>query len=167
MYRLTLQWAEGGQIRTVNISSEDKTKFPGSIRIGRDEQQCDLVLSQTETTVSRLHVEIFSAAANTLCLRNLTRNNPPEKRNPAIVDGQNIIDQEVPIRVGSVIQLGKISLKVKAIEGPLFGPKPSQSKPLYILRCTNLKTPHELSLEYEGGNCPYCGHLVLNPTIIF
>jgi len=60
-YRLTLQWEEGGQIRTEKIYSEDSAKFPGDIRTGRDEQECDAFFSKAQTNISRLHVEIFSS----------------------------------------------------------------------------------------------------------
>ncbi|MFM7546105.1 MAG: FHA domain-containing protein [Synechococcales cyanobacterium] len=165
MYSITFEWIENEQLRSVKIHMDGKTKNPHAIRIGRDDQQCDLALPQSEKTVSRLHLEIFQPDVGSFYLRNLTKTNPPEKRNPAIVDGQLIMEQEVPVQVGTQVQVGKLTITLKAIQ-TTQAKAPVKPAPVYILKCNNLRTPHELPLEFTGSNCPYCGHLVLKPTYV-
>ncbi|MEY2983675.1 MAG: hypothetical protein RLZZ568_292, partial [Cyanobacteriota bacterium] len=128
---MALEWTEKGQLHYREIDFYG-TKVPGLIRIGRDEDQCDLVLPQSDKTVSRLHLEIFSVepsgdsnilhdfpGGDRTFLRNVTRDNPPDKRNPVIVDGQIILEQEVPINAGSHIQIGESSIIIKSIDAVL------------------------------------------------
>ena len=107
-HELTLEWVEAGQLRTQIISDQQPSKNPGTVRIGRDPAQCDVVLS--EPTVSGLHVEIFfNPQQQRFYLRNLRQTNPP------IVDGRSLPTGEVAINQGSSLHLGQMDLKVKAI----------------------------------------------------
>ncbi|AUT04128.1 peptide-binding protein [Nostoc sp. CENA543] len=108
MNALTLQWYDAGQNHTKQIYEQQPSKKPGTIRIGRDQSQCDIVL--VPGTVSRLHVEIFfNSQQQSFYIRNLQPNNPP------LVDGQQLIQGERPINQGSVIHLGQVQLQVVAV----------------------------------------------------
>ena len=108
LYELTLEWVEGSNINTYKITSNQFSKIPGKIRIGRDPQDCDIVLS--ESTVSALHVEIFfNPEKEKIYLRNLRQKNPP------ILDGQLLLAGEMPLSNKSVLRLGQQHIKVKDI----------------------------------------------------
>ncbi|MGQ4646199.1 FHA domain-containing protein [Lyngbya aestuarii] len=157
MYRLTLEWSQGDRTISQTISSEQVPKFP--IRIGRDHAHCDLVLkhrdSEIERTVSGLHVEIFfGPRTNCFYLRNLTRDRlPPQKPNPVMVDCQKIIHQEVPLKAGNQIKLGKMALSVQAIEMPKQLEQLLEQQ-VYGIKCIN---EHVLPYNYLESTCPYCG----------
>ncbi len=107
-HELTLGWSEAGRRRTQIIRDQQVSKNPGTIRIGSDAAQCDIVLS--EPTVSGLHVELFfNSQQQRFYLRNLHRSNP------AIVDGQYLPVGEVALHQGSNIRLGQLVLRVTAI----------------------------------------------------
>lgn len=109
LHELTLEWFEGGEIRTFTIQENQQSKNPGRIRIGRDPQVCDIVVP--EASVSALHAEIFfQGAKERFYLRNLRQKNPP------VVDGQLLLAGEMPLAVGSTLRLGTQSFKVSAIE---------------------------------------------------
>jgi predicted component of type VI protein secretion system len=155
MYKLTLEWMEGNQGRSQTFTSTQATKHQGTIRIGRAREQCDLVLSETERSLSRLHVEIFlNTSTNNFWVRNLTQDQPPAKRNPVIVDGQKILDGEVELKVGSQIQLGKIALKISAIEQLQSEINQASHPPVYGVKCPS---GHILPYDYLGLFCPHCG----------
>jgi eukaryotic-like serine/threonine-protein kinase len=104
---LTLEWVEAGIIKTRTIRSNQDGKNPGTIRIGRDPQACDLVLP--EPTVSGLHVEIFfNTEQQRFYLRCLRQSNPP------LVDG-HLTTKEVELAPGSSLRLGDLDLRVAAI----------------------------------------------------
>jgi len=147
MYKITLEWIEEGGTRSQTISNEDNTREVGKIFIGRDENQCDIVLPSSEKTVSRLHVVIFyDSHRQGWCLKNLTGNR--SSPNPAIVNGKIIILEEVLLSVGSLIQLGRITIVVKQIEG-------NKSQYQYGIRCVN---GHLLPYDFIGDFCPHCGY---------
>lgn len=165
MYKLTLEWAEGSQIRSKTITDNDTTIIPNTIRIGRgDETQCDVVLKhpepEIEYTVSRVHAEIsFDTQKNGFFLRNLTQNRQsPKQPNPVIVEGKKIITEDVKLQQGTQIQLGKMSLTIKALEIP-------DTNLEYIVKCSGPKQ-HIVDKEYEGLNCPYCGYIVFTGTVL-
>ncbi|MEM6402658.1 MAG: FHA domain-containing protein [Cyanobacteria bacterium P01_D01_bin.116] len=157
MYKIILEWIEEGRQRSQAISSEDNTKEKGKIFIGRDENRCDIVLPVGEKTISRLHVVIFyDSQKNCFFLRNLTSDRP--KPNPAIVDGKQIVLEQTSISSGSVIQLGKISLRIKQLDI-------IKSKQSYGLKCR--QCGHKIPFGYIGDFCPYCGYsLQADSTII-
>lgn len=144
MHRLALEWLEEGRNRSQVFSFDSVNRL---VRIGRDAKECDVILKDSTKTVSGLHVEVyFNLQNNTFYLRNLTRSR--DKPNSAWVDGKKIIQQEIPLKPGSTIQLGKMSLKVN-IE-PAAG-----SKPVYGLKCHvcgNVSPQADLSLV-----CRWCG----------
>ncbi|MGL5060446.1 MAG: FHA domain-containing protein [Microcoleus sp.] len=159
MYKVTLEWIEAGRERSQTFTSAQATKSPGAIRIGRSKEQCDLVLSETESSLSRLHVEIFfNTNTNNFWVRNLTRDRPTAKRNPIIVDGQKILDAEVSIQSGSQIQLGKIALKIGAIEQlETQQIDDSSGQPVYGIKCPS---GHIVPYDYLGLFCPHCGKAI-------
>ena len=155
MYKLTLEWMEGNRSRSQTFTSTSHTKQRGTIRIGRDRDQCDLVLSENERSLSRLHVEIFiKENTNQFWVRNLTQEQLPPKRNPVIVDGQKILEEEAPLKVDSQIQLGKIVLKIRAIEQQQPEINQPSAQPVYGIKCP---TGHVLPHDYLGLFCPHCG----------
>jgi eukaryotic-like serine/threonine-protein kinase len=106
---LTLEWFEGGEIRSFTIQENHQSKNPGRIRIGRDPQVCDIVVP--EPSVSALHVEIFyHCAKQRFYLRNLREKNPP------VLDGQLLLAGEMALVVGSTLRLGTQVFKVSAID---------------------------------------------------
>lgn len=107
MYQLILEWQEARQTKTATISDQTLSKN-GTVRIGRNPAQSDLVLRHP--TVSAVHVEIFFNPTKELfVLRNLRPTNPP------MVDGQQINHTEVSLHQGNTIHLGQVELKVVAI----------------------------------------------------
>ena len=105
MNALTLQWHDAGQDKTQNIYEQQPSKNPGTVRIGRDPQRCDIVLSNP--TVSGLHTEIFfHAQQQRFYIRNLRSQNPP------LVNGQQLVQGERPLTEGTVIYLGQLKLQV-------------------------------------------------------
>jgi serine/threonine-protein kinase len=76
VHELTLEWVEAGQRRLKSFGDQQPSKKPGTVRIGRDPTQCDIVLS--EPSVSGLHVEISTIAnSKVFYLRPLRESNPP------------------------------------------------------------------------------------------
>ncbi|OCQ94649.1 hypothetical protein BCD67_04040 [Oscillatoriales cyanobacterium USR001] len=160
MYKITLEWSESDRVKSLTFTPNQVTKNPGTIRIGREQEKCDLVLPETEKTVSRLHGEIFfNSETKTFYVRNLTKDQPPNKQNHIMVDSQKVIDQEVAIGNGSLIQVGKIVLKVslETIHPELPQPDPHR------IRCTN---GHILDYKYLNSFCPYCGVAVTGGTVV-
>ena len=108
VHELTIGWSEAGRRRTQIIRDRQASKNPGTVRIGSDPAQCDIVLS--EPTVSGLHVEFFfNSQQESFYLRNL------DQSNPVTVDGQYLPVGEVPLHQGSNIRLGQLTLRVTAI----------------------------------------------------
>lgn len=112
MDAITLAWTEAGQRKTQTFVDTYSTKNPGSIRVGRDPAQCDVVLpslSASDRTVSRLHIEIaFNPNHSSFYLRNL------KPQNPVQVDGSAVADEAV-LKEGSIIRLGKAEVEVAAV----------------------------------------------------
>jgi eukaryotic-like serine/threonine-protein kinase len=108
MHELTLEWMEAGQLKTQTLNNKQLSKNPGTIRIGRDRQACDIVLS--EPTVSGLHAEIFyNSEQQCFYLRPLRQSNPP------VIDGQPLLMGEVVLSEGSNLRLGQLDLRVREI----------------------------------------------------
>ncbi|MDJ0676032.1 MAG: FHA domain-containing protein, partial [Calothrix sp. MO_167.B42] len=99
LHELTLEWVQDEEIKMRKILEHQHSKNPGKIRIGRDPEQCDIVL--LEPTISGLHVEIFfHPQKQKFYLRNLRQKNPP------ILDGQLLLAGEMPLTTGSSLRLG-------------------------------------------------------------
>lgn len=110
MHELILTWTEEAIAKREKIQEQQPSKNPGTVRIGRDPAQCDIII--THPTVSALHVEIFfNHQIQSFCLRNLRPTNPP------VVDKISVIEGEVPLKEGSSIYLGQIEFKVVAVSG--------------------------------------------------
>jgi serine/threonine-protein kinase len=108
LHQLTLEWVEDGQLKYRTLADKERSKNPGKIRIGRDPQQCDLVLQ--DPTISGLHVEIFfHQQRQRFYLRNLRQQNPP------IVDRQLLLAGEIPLSAGSTVRLGQQDFRVREI----------------------------------------------------
>jgi predicted component of type VI protein secretion system len=108
MNQLTLEWQEANQPKTLTISDQQPTKYPGTIRIGRDPVRCDIVLSHP--TVSGLHVEIFfNPAFQQFYLRNLRPSNLPW------INGSRLETPEAPLSQGSIFYLGEAKIAVTAV----------------------------------------------------
>jgi len=148
MRELTIEWQEAGQLRRETIRHQQPSKYPGTVRLGRNPAECDIILS--DPTVSGLHVEIFfNPSTQTFFLRNLRYSNPP------VLDDQQIVTGEVPLRQGSIIYLGQLELKVVTV---------SLQKPNNAIAPTILLPPQPLQLSNQpapsgvtyGLECPKC-----------
>ncbi|MBD2387571.1 FHA domain-containing protein [Cylindrospermum sp. FACHB-282] len=175
MNALTLQWQDAGQNKTQNIYEQQPSKNPGTVRIGRDPRQCDIVV--TNPTVSGLHVEIFfHSQQQRFYIRNLRSPNPP------LVDGKQLVQGEMPLTEGSMIYLGQMKLYVTTViinsipatilaplPLPVAQPKPQanlghhhhqQSSPTHPRGVYGLECPrcHKVSpAENLQVGCPWCG----------
>ncbi|MCT7951313.1 FHA domain-containing protein [Ancylothrix sp. C2] len=177
--QLTLEWKECGAVKFHVIDDRHSSKNPGTVRLGRDPNKCDIVLANP--TVSGLHIEIFfNEQDNKFWLRNLRESNPP------VVDQKRLISGEVPLDEDSVIYLGDLQLVVKTISvdctiaptilvpPPVPGISPSkspqispQSSPQISVAATKppsnnygLECPccHRVSpYERLDLGCPWCG----------
>ncbi|PSB05151.1 hypothetical protein C7B64_00450 [Merismopedia glauca CCAP 1448/3] len=107
-YELVLEWVEAGQSKRVTFAENQRTRNPGTFRLGRDPATCDLVLS--DTSVSRLQAEIFfDAQQQRFFLRSLNQNNPP------VVNGGKLPIGEVFLTQGSTVRLGNVDLTVASV----------------------------------------------------
>lgn len=110
MTELTLEWVEGGISRSEQIQPNQPSKNPGTVRIGRDPQKCDIVLS--DSSVSGLQAEVYyHAGSQAFYLRSLRDTNPP------IVNGQPITTGEVPLGTASTVSLGRVVLNARVSAG--------------------------------------------------
>ncbi len=148
MNEITLEWQEFGRTKIYTIYDQQPSKNPGTVRIGRNPAECDIVLN--DPTVSGLHVELFfNASTQTFVLRNLRYSNPP------IVDDQQIVAQVVPIHSGSIIYLGQLELRVVGVSlhQPSNGIPPTILLPPQPLATFPPSTPVGISYGLE---CPKC-----------
>lgn len=108
MPQINLVWNDSNsRLQTYQLSLLG-TDLIKKINIGRDQQQCELWLANN--TVSRVHAEIsFKAAWQRFYLRNLAANNPVR------VDGGLLVEGEVALYQGSMIQLGQLLLQVSDV----------------------------------------------------
>ncbi|MEM9567232.1 MAG: FHA domain-containing protein [Cyanobacteria bacterium P01_E01_bin.34] len=112
MNHITLAWTENDEWVTRTLEVGDKTIQPGVFRIGRDPDQCDVVLpsaTERDRTVSRCHVEIsFDAERFGFYLTNLRANNPPYIKDRPVIDS-------VKLTKGCSFELGDVELTVDDI----------------------------------------------------
>lgn len=151
MNEITLEWQEEGRNRRETIHDQQRSTYPGVVRLGRDPTRCDLLLS--DPTVSGLHVEIFfDAGRHSFALRNLRYTNPP------MVDGRQIPDGEALLSQGSTIYLGQVKLKVVAISLGVFnnGIPPTLLMPPLPLAAAHQPNPDPV---YYGLQCPHCDRI--------
>lgn len=141
MPSLTLEILQGDEPRSV-IYNTEQTKNNKTFRIGRNADDCDLVLKDRK--VSRLHAEIFFKEAEaSFYLQNLTAKRTDAKPNPIWVNSNPITNGEIALSVSTQIKLGKVLLKVIAINVPQNG-----------IKCAN---GHTVPYTYQGYFCPHCG----------
>lgn len=150
MNQLTLEWEEAGQTRTQTVLEGQLSKNPGTVRIGRDRNQCDLVL--THPTVSGIHAEIFfNPQLQEFRVRNLRESNPP------VVDGKILKQgEEAPLRSDSHIYLGQMELKVISVSVVAMNFPPTVLLP--PLEKAVLPQSSTAPLEY-GLKCSRCGRI--------
>ncbi|MEM9535639.1 MAG: FHA domain-containing protein [Cyanobacteria bacterium P01_E01_bin.45] len=112
MNHITLAWMENDERVTRTLEVGDETIQAGVFRIGRDPDQCDVVMpsaTERDRTVSRCHVEIsFDADRFGFYLTNLRANNPP------YIKGQPVTDS-VKLTQGCTFELGEVELTVERI----------------------------------------------------
>ena len=149
MNEITIEWQEAGQIRRETIRDNQPSKHFGTIRLGRDPLQCDIVFSNP--TVSGLHVEIFfNTQYQSFALRNLRDTNPP------VVDGRQIQHGEAFLSTGSTIYLGQLELNIVAVSRPILNnsisPTILMSQPPLMINQQAVAAP-----ESYGLQCPSCG----------
>jgi pSer/pThr/pTyr-binding forkhead associated (FHA) protein len=161
MNALTLQWQDAGKQQTQQIYEHQSSKNQGTIRLGRDPLRCDIVLNNP--TVSGLHVEIyFDSSERQFFIRNLRSLNPP------LIDGERLIQGEIPLKEGSIIYLGQQELKVTTISIPsassvpatiLIPPLPNSQAKLIArpqAQHQNSPTPPAQQQGVYGLQCPKC-----------
>ncbi|WP_013321287.1 PrsW family glutamic-type intramembrane protease [Gloeothece verrucosa] len=104
-HQLTLHWRENGIEKTRSIDINDSTnKKAGTIRLGRDPDLCDIVLSDPK--VSRLHSQItFNSPQNQFLIENLRENNP------ILINKQKLVRGSQPLNNGNTITLGDTQLR--------------------------------------------------------
>lgn len=164
--QLTLEWTEADRRRSQTVSPVPSKL----VTIGRD-PGCDVVLNDPTRSVSGVHAGLyFDPKTLNFHIRNLTRDRlPPKQPNPVWVNGRKMIQEEPALEANSQIQLGHIVLRVKSIEvarkdqGDLLS---RGTLDTLKVKCSRLENPHYLPPEYQGQNCPYCGHLVLSATLV-
>ena len=159
VYRLTFQWTEAGTPKSQTLALREVNGRVGTIRIGRDAERADLAIDDPDKRVSRQHVEIFfNASEQRFYARNLTRNKPAGSQNPAIIDGQRAIAEELPLKADSTIEIGTFVVVLTEIEGPSAkDAQQSAERPVFGVKCPN---GHLISYEYLGLVCPHCGEAV-------
>lgn len=169
MNALTLQWHDAGQEQSQTVYENQPSKNYGTVRIGRDPSRCDIVL--TNPTVSGLHIEIFfNHQYQQFMIRNLRSQNPP------LVNGQRLVQGELPLHQGSTFLLGETQIHISKVSITssqqipatiLAIPEPGQAQHqhspfpgispqgVYGLECPNC---HRVSSsEHLAVGCPWCG----------
>lgn len=144
MNEIIINWQEAGQIKRETIRDNQPSKHPGTIRLGRDPLQCDIVLN--DPTVSGLHVEIFfNTQYQSFALHNLRDINPP------IVDGRQLNYGQAFLSTGSTIWLGQLELVVTAVS---LHTSYHPIAPTQLVASQSVATP-----ESYGLQCPSCGKI--------
>ncbi|MEM6599439.1 MAG: FHA domain-containing protein, partial [Cyanobacteria bacterium P01_C01_bin.69] len=108
MPQINWTWNDSNShLQTYQLSLSE-TDLNAKTIIGRDQQRCNLWLPHN--TVSRVHAEVsFKADWQRFYLRNLAANNPIR------VDGGLLVDGEVALYEGSMVQLGQLLLQASDI----------------------------------------------------
>lgn len=141
MPRLTLEILQENETRSVTFSLTE-TKEKDLIIIGRDRQNCDLVLQ--DKRISRIHGKIwFQEIESTFYLQNLTYERPRDQPNPIWVNNSLVMKEKIALFKDTQIKLGKVLLKVVAVDIPQNG-----------IECIN---GHTVPYTYQGYFCPHCG----------
>ena len=121
MTELLLEWIEAGVSRSERIQPNQPSKNPGTVRIGRDPQKCDIVLA--DSSVSGLQAEVYyHVGSQVFYVRSLRDTNPPT------INGQPITNGEVPIGSASTLNLGRVVLNARVSNAP-GGVPPTEVNP--------------------------------------
>ncbi|MEG4802603.1 FHA domain-containing protein [Microcoleus sp. ARI1-B5] len=160
--QLNLTWTEAGVRQTQTIQNGQPSKNPGTVRLGRDREKCDIVFSHE--SVSGLHVEIFfNQELQEYAVRNLRPSNPP------LVDGKILAQGEATLKSDSRIHLGQVEIEVVKVtqvqvaapltvllSGPgvqsCSPPTPPSTYGLQCPKCSRVSPYSQLS-----AGCPWCG----------
>lgn len=163
MNPLTLQWDEGSRPRQVMLNWDPSRQYT----LGRS-AGCDVVLVDPDKNVSGIHGGIECRDGGYV-LVNLTRDRvSPQRPNPIWVNGIKVIEQEIPLKTQTQIQMGKLVLTVDVNPVGIKSDHPLVPPSLGSLRvkCSRAEDPHLLALSYIGQNCPFCGQIVVSSTVI-
>lgn len=113
MYEITFACQIQGKRLSQTISFES-TKIPGTIKIGRYPSQCDIVVTDANNHVSRLHAEIiFNINSNIFYLQNATLDKPQPN---TVFLNSNAVTKEVEIHDGDIIVLRDVPITVENIQ---------------------------------------------------
>lgn len=107
--KLWLEWIDGGVTNSASIQPNQPSKNSGTVRIGRDPMQCDIVIS--DRTVSALQVEIFCHNKN-FFVRPLRSSNLP------VVNGITLKTGEALLTDKGNLTLGNITIKTHITKSP-------------------------------------------------
>lgn len=141
---LNLEWTESGQLRSRRVQVGQFSKHPGTLRIGRDPAQCDVIIS--DLTVSGLHVEIYLNSSNhQFYLRNLRETNPP------IVNQQPLLQGEVALSNQNKVRLGQVELQVTRVQPAAVSPTVvNQPAPISYPAAVNVPLPVQQPVPTPG-----------------
>lgn len=159
MNTLTLQWQEGNKYITQHLESQPSSKNPGTTRLGRDPQQCDIVL--IPNSVSRLHAEIFfDSQQQVFYIRNLS------EKIALRVDDKVLKTREIiSLKTGNMIFLGEQKLEVLNINTAVnINVNNNNSTPIEALQCS--KCGKVLPKEKQKQMCDFCGKSLVDAVSV-
>ncbi|RUT01881.1 hypothetical protein DSM106972_065040 [Dulcicalothrix desertica PCC 7102] len=112
MYEITFGWQIQGKRLSQSLSF-DSTKAPGIIKIGRDPNQCDVLVVDANNHVSRLHAEIiFNSDSGIFYLQNATLHKPQPN---TVFLNSDIVTEKVEIHNGDIIVLRDVPITVESM----------------------------------------------------
>ncbi|BAZ09205.1 tetratricopeptide TPR_2 [Calothrix sp. NIES-4071] len=113
MYEITFGWQVQGKRLSKTITFES-TKLPGTIKIGRDPGQCDIIVNDANNHVSRFHAEItFDQDSDIFYLQNATLEKPQPN---TLFLNSDVVTGKVKIKEGDIIVLRDVPLTVESIQ---------------------------------------------------
>lgn len=146
MTLLTIGWMEAGQEKRFSLDPQQDSFI--CARMGRDPQQCDIVLpssSQEDLSVSRLHGEIYYQQG--FYLKSLTASNLTQVADHFIQQGESAL-----LLAGTVIRLGTKLIQV--IEAPIPATvfKPASTEvPATVLPHINAQPNYKMTLTWQDA----------------
>jgi FHA domain len=119
MFEICFGWQVQGQRFSKSLTF-DSTKLPGVIKIGRDPNQCDVVVNDANNHVSRLHAEIvFNSDSGIFYLQNATLHNPQPN---TVYLNSDIVTEQVELHYGDIIVLRDMPITVEKLQVQLKAP---------------------------------------------
>lgn len=161
MSQLTLTWQDAGTARSQSFDlTQPIYKMKYALRLGRDEEQCDVVFD--DPGVSRLHAEIrWNPATERLTIENL------REINPIAIDGRLLSQGTEFIRSGTMIVLGDTAIQVfqvQAVAPALETPTPVEAPPPRVepvrAPASSITFSHYLPLAGTGRELRQQGYLL-------